>query len=179
MGVAPLTLRFRFNPDVPMGYLTGVPYVCALGIAEALEARVRWPHDVVMPEGGALASVRARAGYDDEGVFVAVDVDVAAEPADGTETDAAALEQAARLRVDAWSDDVAAGRSAAGPLASVLSDYFDALLGTGGPVEVVRGGRVVARGTLAGVDVWGRATVRTDNGQELEVASEQATLRPA
>lgn len=163
-----------------MGYLTGVPYVCALGIAEALDARVCWPHDVVTPEGDPLASVRARAGYDDEGVFVAVDVDVVEVPADGwAETDAAALEQAARSRVDAWAEGVSAGRSAAGPLAAVLSDYFDALLGTGGPVEVVLGGRVAARGTLAGVDVWGRATVRTDNGQELEVAPEQATLRPA
>lgn len=178
MGVALLTLRFRFNPEVPMGYLTGVPYVCALGIAEALDARVRWPHDAVTPEGEALASVRARAGYDDEGVFVAVDVSVAA-PADGAETDATALERAARSRVDAWAADISAGRSAAGPLASVLSDYFDALLGTGGPVEVVRSGCVVARGTLAGVDVWGRATVRTDNGHELEVAPEQAALRLA
>ena len=45
-------------------------------------------------------------------------------------------------------------------------------------VEVLRGNRVIGRGALAGVDVWGRATVRLDNGaQELEVAPEQARLR--
>ena len=49
----------------------------------------------------------------------------------------------------------------------------------GEKVEVLRGGRVIGRGELAGVDVWGRATVRLDNGtQELEVAPEQARLRP-
>ena len=62
----------------------------------------------------------------------------------------------------------------------MLGNYFDALLGMGGAVEVVRAGCVIARGTLAGVDVWGRATVRLDNGtQELELAPEQAELRPA
>lgn len=171
MGVGTsLTLR----PGVPMGFVTGVPYVAALAVARELGARVSWPHAVVTGEGEPLVSVDVRAGYDD-GVFVRCDLVWDA----GRSLDATALERAVEGAVGAWAADVAAGRAAAGPLASVLSDYFDALLGMGDEFEVVRGGRAIARGTLAGVDVWGRATVRLEGGaQELEVAPEQATLRP-
>ncbi|MDM8270751.1 hypothetical protein [Thermophilibacter provencensis] len=171
MGVASFTVR----PAVPMGHVTGVPFVVALGVAESLDARLGWPYEVLRAPGEPLAHVRARAGYDDEGVFVACDVVSQGEK----DLDAAALEAAARARVDAWAADVAAGRAAAGPLAPVLGTYFDALLGMGETCEVVRAGRVIARGELAGVDVWGRATVRLENGtQELEIAPEQAELRP-
>ncbi len=165
---------FTLRPTVPMGHMTGVPHVCALGVARELGARVRWPHEVVGRDGEPLVSVDARAGYDDEGVFVRCDLAWDAERG----LDAAALERAARAGVDAWAADVAGGRAAAGPLAPVLSDYFDALLGMGEEVEVLRGGRVIGEGTLVAVDVWGRATVRLANGaQELEIAPEQARLR--
>lgn len=170
MGVASFTLR----PAVPMGHVTGTPFVCALAVARVLGGRVSWPHGVVSNEGAPLAAVRGRAGYDDDGIYVTCEV-VAAE---GRELDVTAVEAAARAAVDAWVSDVASGRAAAGPLAPVLGDYFDALLGMGERVEVVRGGRVLARGTLAGVDVWGRATVRLDDGRrEVEVAPEQTELR--
>ena len=170
MGVGTsLTLR----PAVPMGFVTGAPYVCALGVARELGARLSWPHGVVSAEGEPLVYVDARAGYDDEGVFVRCDLTWD----EGGGLDAAALERAAAGAVDAWAGEYAAGRGVAGPLASVLGDYFDVLLGMGEQVEVLRGGRVVARGTLAGVDVWGRATVRLEDGRELELAPEQAALR--
>ena len=166
---------FALRPAVPMGHVTGVPHVCAIGVARELGARVRWPHEVVTASGEPLVSVDARAGYDDEGVFVRCDLAWDAERG----FDAAVLERAASEAVGAWAQGVAEGRAAAGPLAPVLSDYFDTLLGMGGEVEVVRAGRVLARGALAGVDVWGRATVRLDDGaQELEIAPEQADLRP-
>ena len=166
---------FALRPAVPMGHVTGVPHVCALGVARELGARVRWPHEVVTASGEPLVSVDARAGYD-EGVFVRCDLVWDAERG----FDAAALERVAGDAVDAWAADVAAGRAAAGPLAPVLSDYFDALLGMGEKVEVLRGGRVIGEGALVAVDVWGRATVRLKGGaQELEVAPEQARLRYA
>ena len=171
MGVASLTLR----PGVPMGHVTGVPYVVALAAARELGGRVSWPHGVAAADGEPLACVSARAGYDDEGVFVRCDLSWDAEK----DLDAAVLERVAREGMDAWVADVAAGRAAAGPLAPVLGDYFDVLRGRGEEVEVVRGGRVMARGTLAGVDVWGRATVRLDDGRELDVTPEQAELRRA
>ena len=165
---------FALRPAVPMGHMTGVPHVCALGVARELGARVRWPHEVVSADGEPLVSVDARAGYDDGGVFVRCDLAWDA----GRDLDATALEGAAREAVDAWAQGVAEGRAAAGPLAPVLSDYFDALLGMGERVEVLRGDRVIGEGTLVAVDVWGRATVHLANGtQELEVAPEQARLR--
>lgn len=171
MGVGTsLTLR----PAVPMGFVGGVPYVAALGAARELGGRVSWPHAVVTGEGEPLVFVDARAGYDDEGVFVRCDLTWDAEK----NLDANALERAVEDAVISWADAYAAGRAAAGPLAPVLGDYFDVLLGMGEKVEVLRGNRVIGRGALAGVDVWGRATVRLDNGaQELEVAPEQARLR--
>lgn len=165
---------FALRPAVPMGHVTGVPHVCALGVARELGARVRWPHEVVTASGEPLVSVDARAGYDDEGVFVRCDLAWDAERG----FDAAVLERAASEAVGAWAQGVAEGRAAAGPLAPVLSDYFDALLDMGEQVEVLRGDRVIGEGTLVAVDVWGRATVRLANGtQELEVAPEQARLR--
>ena len=172
MGVASFTLR----PAVPMGHVTGVPFVVALAVARELGARLRWPHEVVDKGGESIALVRGRAGYDDEGMFVTCQI----APSGEKDLDAAPLKAAARAGAAAWEADISAGRAAAGPLAPVLGDYFDALLDMGGEVEVVRAGRVLARGTLAGVDVWGRATVRLDDGaQELEIAPEQAELRPA
>ena len=172
MGVAGTSLTLR--PSVPMGFVTGVPYVCALALAHELGARVAWPHEVVTGAGDELVSVEARAGYDDEGVFVRCDLTWEGEK----DLDAAALERVAAEGVAAWEGGYAAGRGVAGPLASVLGDYFDVLLGMGEKVEVLRGGRVIGRGTLAGVDVWGRATVRLEDGsRELEIAPEQARLR--
>lgn len=165
---------FTLRPRVPMGYVTGVPHVCALAVARELDGRLRWPHEVVTTGGEPLVSVDARAGYDERGVFVRCDLAWDAEK----RLDAAALERAVRSDADAWAADVAAGRAAAGPLAPVLGDYFDVLLGMGGDVEVLRGGRVIGRGALVAVDVWGRATVRLEGGaQELEIAPEQARLR--
>lgn len=169
MGVASLTLR----PAVPMGHVTGVPFVAALGVAGALGARVSWPHEVVGADERPIASVRARAGYDDEGIYVSCDI----VPRGEKDLDADALSCAAREAVDAWAASVAAGRAAAGPLAPVLSDYFDALASMGEAVEVLRAGRAVAEGTLVAVDVWGRATVRLADGRELELAPGQAELR--
>lgn len=168
-GALSLTLR----PRVPMGHFVGVPFACALAAAEGAEARLRWPYEVVGQDGSTLVRVRCRAGYDEEGMYATCDFDLAP----GVDPDA--LEARVRARADAWADAVSSGRAAAGPLAPVLGDYFDLLLGMGEESEVVRGGRAVARGTLAGVDVWGRATVRLPDGRELECAPEQVALRPA
>ena len=84
-------VEFMVRPGVPMGHVTGVPYRCALGVAEALGARLRWPFAVVSATGEPVAGVRARAGYDDEGVFVACEV----APLGEEGLDAAALERAA------------------------------------------------------------------------------------
>ena len=160
-----------FRPAVPMSHMMAVPYVAALGVAEATGARVLWPHDVLGPDG-ALTEVRTHAGYDDKGMFVTCEVS-------GPGAQEAACD-AARARVGAWAADVSDGRAAAGPLAPVLGEYFDSCALMGEPVAVTYpNGRLAAEGTLAGVDVWGRATVRLSDGRELVVAPEQARLRQA
>lgn len=175
---ADATVSVTLRPPVPMGYFGGVPFVCALAVCEALreagitEAGVAWPYDVVTPQG-PLAEVRVRAGYDEEGMFAVCNVLM--NDAAGF---ASAVEKAVRARVDAWAASVCASCAAAGPLASVLSDLFDAMPLMGAPVEVVRSDRSLGRGLLGGMDVWGRVTVRLDDGRTLELAPEQGGLRP-
>ena len=82
--------------------------------------------------------------------------------------------------MDAWAAAVNSGHAVAGPLAPVLSEYFDALPLMGARVDVVYpNGNVAATGDFVAVDVWGRATVRLEDGREVVVSSEQASLRRA
>ena len=164
MGVAAV-----LRPGVPMGFIDGVPFVAALGAAEAMGARVAWPHDVVGEDGEPLAHVATRAGYDDEGIYVTCELE-------GDAAGEAAMDAAA-ARVDAWAAKVAAG-SKAGPLAAVLEEYFDACLLMGKPVAVVRNdGTIACKGTLAGMDIWGRVTVKLVDGRYVEIAPGQASVR--
>lgn len=93
---------------------------------------------------------------------------------------AQAIRDAVVARVDAWAAAVNSGHAVAGPLAPVLSEYFDALPLMGAHVDVVYpNGNVAATGDFVAVDVWGRATVRLKDGSEVVVSSEQASLRRA
>lgn len=93
---------------------------------------------------------------------------------------AQAIRDAVLARVDAWAAAVNSGHAVAGPLAPVLSEYFDALPLMGSRVDVVYpNGNVAATGDFVAVDVWGRATVRLGDGREVVVSSEQASLRRA
>lgn len=93
---------------------------------------------------------------------------------------AQAIRDAVVARADAWAAAVNSGHAVAGPLAPVLSEYFDALPLMGARVDVVYpNGNVAATGDFVAVDVWGRATVRLKDGREVVVSSEQASLRRA
>ena len=151
-----------------MGFIDGTVFVASLGAAESLGAHVAWPNSVVDGDGAELVRVACRAGYDDEGIYVTCELDGDAA------TDA--VVDAVVARVDAWGDAVAAG-SKAGPLAAVLEEYFDACLLMGCAVRVVRrDGSVACEGTLAGMDIWGRVTVKLDDGREVEIAPGQASV---
>lgn len=81
-------------------------------------------------------------------------------------------------RCDAWEAAYKEGRAAAGPMAPILDEYFDQIELINHEVEaVLPDGRVCGRGIFCGLDVWGRATIRTAEGEELDFASEQASLR--
>lgn len=185
--VAEVVLR----PQVGMGLLQGVPYACALGAAEALRelglaregACVAWPCDVELEGGeGARACVRTQAGYG-KGVFVvaACELPLALVPGDRELGDVGeALACAMARRTDAWARATAAAGASATPLGAILGELFDAVALMGAQVEAVApSGRVLATGELAGLDVWGRATLRLADGQELDLAPEQARLRRA
>ncbi len=184
-----LTVEFVCRPAVGMAYLTGVPYAAALGVADALEAAgfagvgVVWPHDV-SGEKGLLARVSTSAGYG-EGMFVVcravvADVAQAGVAPEDAERLGNTVAEAASAQVAAWEASIAAAGKAATPLGPVLNEFFDRMPLMGKPVEVVYpNGRVAMRATLAGMDVWGRATVKNEFGGELEIAPEQARIRAA
>lgn len=183
MPAKPHTLIVR--PQIPMALLVGVPWCAAMGVVDALRATgvadvgIAWPYDVVV--GGMPAfSLATRGGYDDEGVFVRLALVAAGDAPQASPTVLAQVDQAIVARLDAWEQDVATHGPQAGPLAAFLSEYFDLVSLMGCPVEAVYpNGRVFDRGSLVGIDVWGRATIRRSDGSELELAPEQARLRAA
>ncbi len=216
-----LYLSVLLRPTAPMMYFVGLPAVCALGVAEALDAlgvkniALKWPNDIVI-ESRKLAGVLVEGGSSPDGVYavVGVGLNIAAKPqeaqslahsisqeqgkarpldvaylqdafADNAEIPSfEKLAQAVRCgivaRCDAWDTSIASGQAAAGPLAPVLSNYFDRIELMGkAVVALYPNGTAFARGTLAGIDAWGKAVLITDEGEELELTSEQASLRSA
>ena len=173
-----------------MGAFHALGYVCAMGVAEGLRAAgvefaaVGWPTDVVDARTyRPLFGLRMHAGYD-KGMFGECRVIGAQQVGllrDMSDEDlAAAIEAGVVARVASWEAAIAAGGGAAGPLAPVLSEYFDMVPLLGQPaMAVYPNGNEMARGRFAGVDIWGRATLVTDDGRELEFSPEQAGIQPA
>lgn len=179
-------LAILLRPHVPMQHYMGLGAVCALGVLDALrdlgetEAVIGWPQAVLGGRDATadrLASVRIQAGTGEAGLFAVCEV--ALGPACHSSDEVfAAVRDGVCARCDAWEADVNAGRAVAGPLAPVLSEYFDAIPLLGRQVEAVHpDGRVICRGSFAGIDVWGRATVHTADGEDIDLAPEQASLR--
>lgn len=145
----------------------GVFAVCGIGVNLAA------PHI----DMGSMGSARPLSAA---GLAEAMGEGEAGEPleAPGFEELARALRDHIVARVDAWEAAVRGGRGAAGPLAPILSEYFDHIPLLGHEAEaVLPDGRVCARGTFCGLDVWGRAELRLADGREVDFASEQASLR--
>lgn len=82
-------------------------------------------------------------------------------------------------RVDAWDLACRQGRAQAGPLAPILNEYFDCCPLLGHRVRALSPeGELVCTGYFVGLDCWGRATVRRDDGAEVVYTSEMVSLRP-
>ena len=78
-----------------------------------------------------------------------------------------ALTAAVLTRVDAWAVAANTPQGAAGPLAPVLGEYFDMVPLLGRQVAAVSpNGLPLAVGVFAGLDIWGRATIKTDAGEQ-------------
>lgn len=145
----------------------GVFAVCGIGVNLAA------PHI----DMGSMGSARPLSAA---GLAEAMGEGEAGEPLEtpGFEELARALRDHIVARVDAWEAAVRGGRAAAGPLAPILSEYFDHIPLLGHEAEaVLPDGRACARGTFCGLDVWGRAELRLADGREVDFASEQASLR--
>ncbi|MBQ6524611.1 MAG: hypothetical protein IJI12_08150 [Atopobiaceae bacterium] len=184
--LAEVTVR----PQVPMGAFHALGYVCAMGAAEGLRAvgvsfaGIGWPHDVVdVRTYRPLLKLQMHAGYN-KGMYATCTV-LAAQQVGllrdmSDEELAQALQEGIEARVSSWEQQIASGAGAAGPLAPVLSEYFDMVPLLGNPaMAVYPNGNEMARGTFAGVDIWGRATLITSDGHEVEFSPEQAGIRPA
>lgn len=159
------------RPAVGMQQYVAVPSVAALGVCDALpDAGIAWPYGVVDARTRAvLCNVKAHAGYDDEGMFARVELG-------NVEHDERIREAVAR-RVGLWADSLA-GKPRMPPLAPLVSEYSEKLVDFGNDVRVsYPNGRPYARGVFAGIDIWGRATVRLANGSELEFPPEKYLIQ--
>lgn len=163
-------MNFVVRPKVPMYCLEAVPYVCALGICNALGGALAWPYKVICRDGSAITFI-AHGACDDEGVFVRLEL---------TSKEALSEDALAAMRacVAAWEESLTNTNPVAGPLAPILDDYVGALEAFGKKVEILFSNRKASvRGTLCGIDVWGRATVQLEDGHKLEVVPSQAAIR--
>lgn len=164
------TLELVVRPKVPMYCLEGIPYVCALGISQALGGTILWPYEVLR-DNEAPISLSAHGGYDGEGAFVRVHIFTGKNPS----IDISAAIYASVIR---WENKVNSKAPIIGPLAPLLTEYVEALEAFGKKVEIIfPNGRIATNGIFCGVDVWGHATVQLTNGQKLELAPEQAKLK--
>lgn len=192
-GDASLTFSLVVRPDVNMHAFHGLPFVAAMGMMDALagtaatpglglagKVGIQWPSDIVCGAPAfetSLARVAVNGGAGAAGMFAAVTVDVERAAlgelgvgmADEVlvEALAAALAAAVLARVDAWAVVANTPQGAAGPLAPVLGEYFDMVPLLGRQVAAVSpNGLPLAVGVFAGLDIWGRATIKTDAGEQ-------------
>ena len=159
------------RPDVPMGQLVAAPAVLALGARDGLLAL-------------GAPSEEVKAGYA-EGMFVVAAVDVETGKLPSALADATseglirALCEGMMARSEVWARDSRSSRAKAGPWATFLPEYFDCVPLLGKPVNVCYpNGRIYARGHFVGIDIWGRATVRTKSSGDIEFPPEKFVIRP-
>ena len=81
--------------------------------------------------------------------------------------------------VSAWEQQVKRARSFAGPIALILSDYFDMVPLLGQQVnKVYPSGSVALTARFGGIDVWGHAILVDKDGKEILVSEEEASVVP-
>ena len=175
---------------VSMPYVPAVPYVVALGVCQFLRAAddnfgIYWPYDICYKDQ-VVASIKATAGYQ-EGMFAVVSVVANAEAlnsvfdvADNKELLAKKVSELVVQSVGTWDQRVKHARSFAGPIALILSDYFDMVPLLGQQVnKVYPNGNVALTARFGGIDVWGHAVLVDEDGKEILVSEDEASVVPA
>ena len=189
-GEKPFEVATVVRLGVSMPYVPAVPYVVALGLCQFLRAKdesfgIRWPYDICYKDQ-VVASIKATAGYQ-EGMFAVVSVAVDSEAlcsvfdvADNTELLAKKISELVVQSVSVWEQQVKRARSFAGPIALILSDYFDMVPLLGQQVnKVYPSGNVALTARFGGIDVWGHAILVDQDGKEILVSEDEASVVPA
>ena len=189
-GEKPFEVATVVRLEVSMPYVPAVPYVIALGLCQFLRAAdksfgIHWPYDICYKDQ-VVASIKTTAGYQ-EGMFAVVSVvadakalSLAFDVADNTELLAKKVSELVVQSVSAWEQQVKRARSFAGPIALILSDYFDMVPLLGQQVnKVYPSGNVALTARFGGIDVWGHAILVDEDGKEILVSEDEASVVPA
>ena len=189
-GEKPFEVATVVRLGVSMPYVPAVPYVVALGVCQFLRTAdksfgICWPYDICYKDQ-VVASIKATAGYQ-EGMFAVVSVvadakalSLAFDVADNTELLAKKVSELVVQSVSMWEQQVKRARSFAGPIALILSDYFDMVPLLGQQVnKVYPSGNVALTARFGGIDVWGHAILVDQDGKEILVSEEEASVVPA
>ena len=189
-GEKPFEVATVVRLGVSMPYVPAVPYVVALGLCQFLRTAdenfgICWPYDICYKDQ-VVASIKATAGYQ-EGMFAVVSI--AADPkvlcstfdaASNTELLAKKGSALVAQSVSVWEQQVKRARSFAGPIALILSDYFDMVPLLGQQVnKVYPSGNVALTARFGGIDVWGHAILVDQDGKEILVSEDEASVVPA
>lgn len=186
-GEKPLEVATVLHLEVSMPYAPAVPYVVALGVCQFLRGAdegfgICWPHDICYKDQ-VVASIKATAGYQ-EGMFAVVSVVADAkvlsltfDAVDNTELLAKKVSELVVQSVETWEQQVKSARSFAGPIALILSDYFDMVPLLGQQVnKVYPSGNVALTARFGGIDVWGHAILVDKDGKEIIVSEDEASV---
>ena len=189
-GEKPFEVATIVRLGVSMPYVPAVPYVVALGVCQFLRAAdegfgICWPYDICYKDQ-VIASIKATAGYQ-EGMFAVVSVAADSEAlcsvfdvADNTELLAKKVSELVIRSVSVWEQQVKRARSFAGPIALILSDYFDMVPLLGQQVnKVYPSGNVALTARFGGIDVLGHAILVDQDGKEILVSEGEASVVPA
>ena len=189
-GEKPFEVATIVRLGVSMPYVPAVPYVVALGVCQFLRAAdesfgICWPYDICYKDQ-VVASIKATAGYQ-EGMFAVVSVvadakalSLAFDVVDNTELLAKRVSELVVQSVGAWEQQVKRVKSFAGPIALILSDYFDMVPLLGQQVnKVYPSGNVALTARFGGIDVWGHAILVDEDGKEILVSEDEASVVPA
>ena len=204
-----LYLSVLVRPHAAAGQLPGLPVACALGIVDALhsvgclQAKLKWPNDVVVGRA-KLAGILTELGQRDTGSFAVCGVGVnVSEPEEGATMPGAlvpvglatslnvgctlpSLDELAECvrtgilsAVESWERGLAGCGENTAPLFGIVDAYNERLAFRGERVSVfaIDGARVFD-GTLLGVDEEGHALVRDDVGCNRVLDASRVSIRP-
>ncbi len=189
-GEKPFEVATVVRLEVSMPYVPAVPYVVALGVCQFLRAAdegfgICWPYDICYKDQ-VVASIKAAAGYQ-EGMFAVVSIvadakalSLAFDVADNMELLAKKVSELVVQSISAWEQQVKRARSFAGPYALSLSASYAM-----GPLRGQQGNKGYPSGNVAltarfgGIDVWGHAILVDEDGKEILVSEDEASVVPA